>query len=163
MRTIECPFGCSEENVNLLCQFDVTFDVIEANPSFLLGLPTPMAVKATADFKHHSLGINVGGRYPWMVLLHRGGHLLFPFASTSLRIEGETRNNTAQSTKFGFGDSSLGTPHYQSHSNEVSKETSHGTPHSFKSHQAPGFYYPAIKTLLQSTRYHMSATKLDQA
>lgn len=46
------PFTCTDNNNTCISEFDVTFDVINGELPFLIGLPTLLEMNANLNFNH---------------------------------------------------------------------------------------------------------------
>lgn len=99
---VSFPFQCKDENNCKIADFNIGFDVIDGEFSFLIGLPALFAMSATMNFKYKSLGVIIGSRYVRISLSDDDSHMNLPFSSTIYRIEcngsGPANDTTSQYT-----------------------------------------------------------------
>ena len=67
--------------------FDVSFDVIDGDLPFLLGLPSLMAMGATLNHKYLSLSLSLRGKYERLRLVRTGDHISLPFRFDNIIID----------------------------------------------------------------------------
>lgn len=56
--SVKFPFKCSEETDDHIMEYDITFDVIDGEFTFLICLLTLLAMRAALNFNYKTLGLH---------------------------------------------------------------------------------------------------------
>lgn len=101
---VRFPFWSDEQDSTSKPLFDITFDVIDGDLPFLVGLPSLFAMRCNLNFNGKWIGFKISNEYVKLTLVSSNGHILLPFKSELRKGERswtpQSRPSTYYSPRF---------------------------------------------------------------